>query len=60
MKRKGIWWAAVVSAANSRHCATLVPAAMASWLAFKITGPSAMGSEKGICISIRSTPASTI
>ena len=44
----------------SRQFATLAPVCRASWQAFRITGPSAIGSEKGICNSMRSTPASTM
>ena len=38
----------------------MVPCAIDAWQARAITGPSATGSEKGICSSISSTPAAAI
>src|ERR1700712_883494 len=60
MNTKGIGSSWASSCASSKQPSTVAPAASARWFACKITGPSAIGSENGICSSIRSTPASTI
>ena len=50
-------WRFATRSANAKHFSNVDPRASATWLAWTITGPSATGSENGICSSIKSTPA---